>query len=207
MAKKPTIAIGDDLSLSVTVVRVTSPTEPSRRTVPGADLTADGIFLLAESYRQAAEIVRNSEKRLRFSDGPIRLLYLQALEGYLRAFLRHVGKSPEDIRSYQHDFAKMLAECRVGGLRVSHISPGFIQSLTEDAVYVRVRYDFDLDGPLDPSVPTLTNKAKMRSLQLLIYAVADLRATVRDAITGSGSDPVSFPNALSHPPLPDLFSE
>lgn len=52
--------------------------------VHGSDLTPYGIFLLAESYHEAADIVTPKHVR-RFSDNPARLLYLHALEGNFRA--------------------------------------------------------------------------------------------------------------------------
>lgn len=114
----------------------------ARPAVHGAGLTSYGMYLLAEAYQQSAEVLLSAtDRHRRFSDNPIRLLYLQALEGYLRCALRLHGTEPAEIRKYMHNIAGMLEASR---LVVTKKTAEFIQVTGTDGDYVRVRYDYNL---------------------------------------------------------------
>ncbi len=80
------------------------PTKPPH----GAGLTPFGIFLLAQSFEDAGHLVMENTIR-QFSDHPQRLLFLHAIETYLRAYLCLQGAEPDEIRGYMHNVGRMLA--------------------------------------------------------------------------------------------------
>ena len=147
-----------------------TPTPPRARKKPpaGAYLSEYGIFALAEAYRLAGDAVGRDSAANRASENPRRLLYLEAIENYLRADLRHAGLSAEEVRAFAHDFSGMLSRCREAGLHAGAELIAFTEATTKANDYVRVRYDWDLSlvGDDDPS------------MALVIRVMASLRAEV-----------------------------
>jgi hypothetical protein len=149
--------------------------------VYGGGLTPYGIFLLADSYREAGQILSNSTRSGR-SDNPIRLLYYQALEHYLRMFLRAGGKEPSEIREYQHDFEKMFKDCVANGLVIRQKTAKFLQETTNDSDYVRVRYERELTVPNG----RFGRGQPRKNLTRLISATDELREKARAVLIKSG---------------------
>lgn len=148
--------------------------------VHGNGVTPYGAVTIADDYRLAADAL-GLDHRTR-SAMPRRLLYLHALEGYLRAFLLLIGHSPDAIRHQRHDLQEMLTLGEAGGLRVSKNSRRFIEAAAAEGDYVRVRYDTGLDyrgGDWPP--PPRPNA----SLQRLIAAVEDVQKAVRAAVVNA----------------------
>lgn len=143
-----------------------------KKRVFGDGLTPHGIFILAESYQEAGELVwAGVRPRSRLTLAPMRLLYLHALEGFMRAFLRIHGKKSADLRSYMHDFTRLLDDCTARGLHISAESAAFINKVATASEYSRVRYEIDFRD-WDPQ----------KSLDQLVNTVAELKANVRGAI-------------------------
>jgi len=163
-----------------------------KRTVPGAGLTARDIYRLAESYHQAAEAL---EKKPRgwTSENPIRFLYYQALENYLRAFLRLHGKEPEELRTYMHDFAYMLDHCVAAGLSVRAKTIAFVRETVVDSDYVRVRYELELVVPSERRGLGVPGKELAR----LVAATNELRRKMPDALVRSGITPPETASRLN----------
>ncbi|MER8437760.1 hypothetical protein NKH36_22055 [Mesorhizobium sp. M1312] len=118
-----------------------------KKLIPGVGVTPFGIYQMAQCYRANADALEAAAIHIltRFSDHPRRLLYFQALEHFLRSFLRLNSLDPGQIRDYQHKFAAML-DCGKGyGLRISDEAEAFIRSTTLRNAYVRIRYDFRLE--------------------------------------------------------------
>ncbi len=153
-----------------------------RAKVPaGSGLTPYGMFLLAQEFQRAGDFL--NERRLRRnSDNPIRLLYYQALEGYMRAFLRLRGKQPKEIRAYGHDFGKMLEDCQAAGLSVRPKTAAFVKETFLDSDYVRVRYDDRLVVPEERVGPGTPGKELTR----LVSATVELQMKTRAALIESG---------------------
>lgn len=149
----------------------------------GGGLTPYGVLLLAEEYRLSGDVL-GSEGRL--SDkNPRRLLYLHALETYLRAFLCLSGHTPEEIRKFNHDIEAMLTQCEADGLKIKRQSRRFIEAVAAAGDYVRVRYDIDLSyrGETWPPPPRPNV-----SMALLHDALDDLAGVVEAAVSASFSD-------------------
>jgi hypothetical protein len=93
----------------------------------GRGLTPYGVLVLADEYRLSGDVLgrggRLSEKN------PRRLLYLHALETYLRALLCLSGHTPEEIRKFNHDIEAMLTQCETDGLKVKRQSLRFIEAV------------------------------------------------------------------------------
>lgn len=154
------------------------PTKPPH----GAGLTPFGIFLLAQSFEDAGHVVVENATR-QFSDHPQRLLFLHAIETYLRAYLRLHGADADELRSYMHDVGRMLADVQTRGLSLDDTTTEYIMASGEAGDYVRVRYDYDLrnltrEWPDKPKRP--------RSIKKLVSATEAVRAAVRDALRDTG---------------------
>lgn len=134
---------------------------------------------MAESYHASADFLKSaSDWHFRFSDHPLRLLYFQALENYLRSFLRLGGKEPEEIRRYSHSFVAMLDDSAALGLAVGKDAEDFIRSSTKRGDYIQIRYHFVLREGED--------RRKQPSIKILENAVSQLEKAVRLAIEATG---------------------
>jgi hypothetical protein len=70
--------------------------------------TAVGFFNFAEAYFIAANALRKSNVKAGHIESPIRFLYYQAIELYLKAHLRAHDIHPLDLRTrYAHDVGKL----------------------------------------------------------------------------------------------------
>ncbi len=162
-------------ALNATMPKATKP-------LHGAGLTPFGIFTLAQSFEDAGHLVVENATR-QFSDHPQRLLFLHAIETYLRAYLRLHGAEPDELRGYMHDVGRMLATAMTKGLLLDQKATDYVMALSEAGDYVRVRYDYDLRGlsgewPDKPKRPWPIGR--------LVAAVGAVRAAVRDALRRSG---------------------
>lgn len=148
----------------------------------GAGLTPFGIFLLAQSFEDAGHLVLEHATQ-QFSDHPQRLLFLHAIESYLRAYLRLHGAEPDELRRYMHDVGKMLADAHDRGLSLDQATVDYLMASSEAGDDVRVRYDYDLRGltgewPDEPKRP--------RSIDRLVCATGAVRVAVRNALRETG---------------------
>ena len=110
---------------------MSGPKSKSGRSVYGAGVTPFGIYLLSEAYQRSAETLMESPQRATpLFLQPCRLLYIHAMEGYLRAFLKLRGQVAHVTRSYQHDFARMLDDCLEQGLALSRSSSSIVRQVS-----------------------------------------------------------------------------
>ncbi len=163
-------------------------------TIYGAGVTPVGIYMLGQSYRAHADALEfaPSHIRLHFSDHPRRLLYFQALEHFLRGFLRLNRVDPVQIRAYQHNFTAMLDCGKSHGLRISGVAEEFIWSSTFRNDYVRIRYLFNIEEDLDADTdwdvdPEDLKRESMSDLRQAVFEVEDffakeINATGREVI-------------------------
>jgi hypothetical protein len=79
----------------------------------GERTTATGLWMFAESYRDAANLLAQRASELRHQ-APIYYLYAHSIELALKAALRAKGVTVEELSSKRlgHDLMKLLAECR-----------------------------------------------------------------------------------------------
>lgn len=154
----------------------------------GGGLTTYGVLLLADEYRLSGDVL-GREPRL-VTANPRRLLYLHALETYLRAFLCLSGHTPEEIRKFNHDIEAMLTQCEADGLKIKRQSRRFIEAVAAAGDYIRVRYDLDLDYRGETWPPPPRPNA---SMALLLEALDDLAGAVSAPINAGLHDPSSTP--------------
>src|SRR4051794_38560726 len=62
-------------------------------------VTDIGLFNVAETYWRAAQGLETLKLKSTHRDSPIYFLYYHAIELYLKAFLRHHGHTPKELRS------------------------------------------------------------------------------------------------------------
>ncbi|MCW5710548.1 hypothetical protein [Shinella sp.] len=167
----------------------------------GAGLTPFGIFTLAQSFEDAGHLVVENATR-QFSDHPQRLLFLHAIETYLRAYLRLHGAEPDELRGYMHDVGRMLATAKTKGLLLEQKAADYVMASGEAGDYVRVRYDYDLRGLSRewPDTPT-----RPQPLSKLVAATDAVRAAVRDAMRGAGIEVYDGREAPLDPDRPDAL--
>jgi HEPN domain-containing protein len=61
--------------------------------------TALGLFNVADSYWHAGKCLLKADLRSTHRNSPVSFLYYHAIELYLKAFLRHHGHSPKELRA------------------------------------------------------------------------------------------------------------
>lgn len=150
--------------------------------LPGAGMSPYGILLLGQSFEDAGLAVGQHAQK-QFSDHPERLLYLHAIETYLRAHLRLHGASPEELRAYMHNTRKMLDDAIAKGFRLNPRTVTYVAATSGEGDYIRVRYDYDLSSRSEMWPDKLR---RPRSIKHLISAVGAVRAAVRDALRATG---------------------
>ena len=136
-------------------------------------MTPLGVFLFGQTFRVNADALAPLKDQIegRLSDHPRRLLYFQALEHFLRCYLLLGGKTPEEIRAYNHDFAGMLDSSKSLGLVVPKAVEKFIQSRTLARDYTYIRYDHRLVDPEDPKRQPPPMPQLQRTVRVLENAV------------------------------------
>jgi len=111
--------------------------------IPGQGMTTYGIFLLAECYHEAADVVLNHHTKA-LSDHPARLLYLHAIETYFRAFLRMWETNVDNLRAFRHNVGDMADASVAKGLHLDRVILKYLRDVSLENDYVRIRYDYDL---------------------------------------------------------------
>lgn len=168
--------------------------------VYGSGVTPFGVFLFAQTYRANADALALVFPQIRpsISDHPRRFLYFQALEHYLRSFLLLQGKTPANIRAYQHHFLDMLDEGRHLGLEMPSEVEDFIRSRTVANEYTQIRYDYklDKDGP----------RRTARTMERLRLVVWEIEKAVGLAIRKTGIEAV-YGERPSASPLNGSFAK
>ena len=61
--------------------------------------TALGLFNVATSYWRAARCLQKEKLKTTHPGSPVSFLYYHAIELFLKAFLRHHGRTPRELRS------------------------------------------------------------------------------------------------------------
>lgn len=132
--------------------------EKKPKVIHGVEMTPYGVFRFAQTYRVNADALALAVAEIgpQMSDHPRRFLYFQALENFLRSFLLLGGKTPEEVRDYNHNFAGMLDDSKALGLELPTEAEDCIRSRTLAKEYVRIRYDYKLDDENEPWVAAKT---------------------------------------------------
>ena len=147
--------------------------------------SAPEILRLAESYRVAAQAMRDSgSPGGRRASAPYRLLTIHALELYLNALLRHAGMDDRQVRGMGHSLAARAAKAEGVGLRLRPAAAAHLGTLTGRREYMLARY-----GPIeDAEVSEITRLAA--TLDEVARKTSELMAEAR-------------PTSRPHTPSPD----
>jgi hypothetical protein len=151
------------------------------KVVYGVGVTPSGMYVMAQNYRATADALENVVVLPHLTDHPRRFLYYQALEHFLRAFLRLNSQDLEKIQDFRHNWGEMLDCCKSYGLRLSVKAEEFIRSSALNNDLVRIRYELVIEEDV-------TKGRKPRStlpLQKTIYA---LELAVGEAIEATGRE-------------------
>lgn len=135
------------------------------------------LYSIANTYQIAgATIVGSSDFSGYFTDGPARILFYQAVELYLKAYLLlSLAGSAQPIM-HSPDLKALLDQAVAAGLTISETTEKFVRSAARDHEYERVRYD--MDGAVSTT-----------SLKFLIRAVIEVRAELRAKLIAAGIEP------------------
>jgi HEPN domain-containing protein len=144
-----------------------------------AGATPFGIFLLADSYLEAAKLVL-SESRVR-RKGPSQLLACHASELYLKTFLRSHGQTVKQLRSLNHDISEMLEQARIFGLQVPRGIRRQAAKIQASNGYVQVRY------------AVVQQPTQLSAKELVMFAEG-VRECIRTALD---FDPLGMPQSKS----------
>lgn len=103
---------------------------------------AISIRLLADHYRRAASVLRESGQRgSPMSWAPFRLVAVHAIELYLTAFLLHRGMSADEVRQQMgHHLGKRADAARAAGLILRQRTYDHLVSLSSSKEYRVSRY-------------------------------------------------------------------
>ncbi|HUO97915.1 MAG TPA: hypothetical protein VMU01_04570 [Rhizomicrobium sp.] len=132
---------------------------------PGEAATPEEILCLADEYRRASKLLQNLGCRGEpLSFAPFRLTILHAIELYLNALLRRVGKAPPEIRSMQHDLALRTKAAVDSGLKLRQRTVDHLQKVVIRREYLTSRYETEMTcetSQVTELTATLEDIAKM----------------------------------------------
>jgi hypothetical protein len=86
---------------------------------PETPTTDGGLFQYAESHRCAAEFLRAGSSPLLRPSAPIRILYIRAIELYLKAFLRSHDYTADQLEKVHQRTGRLRRGCVKRGLSLS----------------------------------------------------------------------------------------
>lgn len=135
------------------------------------------LYSIANTYQIAGTtIVGSPDFSGYITDGPARILFYQAVELYLKAYLvLSLAGSAQPIM-LSPDLEVLLDHAVASGLTISETTEKFIRSAARDRAYEKVRYD--TDGAVSTT-----------SLKFLIRAVIEVRAELRAKLIAAGMEP------------------
>ncbi len=156
---------------------------------PGTETSKEELLVLADHYREAAEIMyRHNIGKGLLSLAPTRLCAIHAVELYLNAFLRHLGFGPDAIRAMQHDLTKRCELAREAKLMLRKRTIVHLSEMTEAREYLLSRY----------APALLTSESQ---ISRVMATLADVSKKVRVAVDRSE---LSIKKGPVSRPLPDV---
>lgn len=100
-----------------------------------------GVFNFAETYRKAAEALRETKFRATHRESPILFLYYHAIELYLKAFIRANGIHAYDLRvKYRHGIGQLSGKAAKLGLQFRKEEEAIIQHMSTTSDVIESRY-------------------------------------------------------------------
>jgi hypothetical protein len=102
--------------------------------------TAIGLFNFARSYWRSAEHLRASKIDVSHPDAPMLFLLYQAIELYLKAFLRNAGYDLQQLKSISHRIIKAGREAQTAGLQLTEADFELLDLIDSYDNVMRTRY-------------------------------------------------------------------
>ena len=107
--------------------------------------TPMGFYHYAQSYREAANLLTNTDKTLRKAthpEAPIRFLYYHAIELYLKAFLRRHDYTPRELatRKFGHDTLRLSNKVAKLGIHFDDEDVQAFKMMRKTDAVIRSRY-------------------------------------------------------------------
>ena len=104
-------------------------------------VTPRGTFNYAEAFQRAAEALRGPDELHKHNQAPIDFLYLQAIELYMKAFLRAHGVAADELeKKLLHNYIRLLSRCKTFGLHVERETEDALKRFTRERKQIRARY-------------------------------------------------------------------
>jgi hypothetical protein len=140
-------------------------------------LNPNRLYSIANTYQVAgATIVGSPDFSGYITDGPARILFYQAVELYLKAYLLLSLAASDQPIMLSPDLKALLDHAVAAGLTISDTTEKFVRSAARDRDYEKVRYD--MDGAVSTT-----------SLKFLIRAVIEVRSELRAKLIAAGIEP------------------
>jgi HEPN domain-containing protein len=104
--------------------------------------TALGLFNVATSYWRAASCLRKEKLKTTHHNSPVSFLYYHAIELFLKAFLRHHGHTPKELRSkkFGHSTAALERRASQLGLFFEDEDKEILSQMASTDAVIRSRY-------------------------------------------------------------------
>ena len=102
--------------------------------------SAVGLFNFARSYWRSAEQLRGRPARVTHPDSPITFLLCHALELYLKAYLRGVGRDIADLKRIGHRVADLSRAAVSAGLKLSPEHVAILSHIDDTDAAIEARY-------------------------------------------------------------------
>ncbi|MEO6780262.1 MAG: HEPN domain-containing protein, partial [Bradyrhizobium sp.] len=109
--------------------------------LPPEDRTpAIGLFNFARSYWRSSEQLRVSKPDVTHPDAPILFLFYQAIELYLKAFLRNAGYDLKQLKGISHQISKAAQAAKGEGLQLIQADFELLSLIDSYDNVIRTRY-------------------------------------------------------------------
>jgi hypothetical protein len=107
---------------------------------PDERTNAVGLFNTARSYWRAAEQLRAAPPKVTHPDAPITFLLCHAIELYLKAYLRGIGKTVADLKKVRHRISELAKVSREAGLHLEQEDAEILTHVQDADVAIEARY-------------------------------------------------------------------
>ena len=101
---------------------------------------AVGLFNTARSYWQSAEYLAVANLKVTHPTAPVTFLFCHAIELYLKAYLRGVGKNVADLKQIGHRVANLAKAAVSTGLKIEPEQSEVLGHIDDAAVAIEARY-------------------------------------------------------------------
>jgi hypothetical protein len=157
-----------------------------------------GLFNTARSYWCSAEYLNGGDLGVTHPQAPVTFLFCHAIELYLKAYLRGIGKTVADLKKVGHRVSNLAKLSRTDGLVLAHEQSEILSHIDDADVALESRY-IVTGFATRPTNHALSDLAKH-----LDIAVCDALVKLGQPVRHLQSPPHQQPLASSKPPPAQL---